>query len=217
VIDILIHNFIYLQLIPAIVGLVVISQLKNTYKYYVILLWYAFFNEIAAFYYLEYISTNDSNQILYNLFNSISFGVLFWIFYKESLSTTLKRIIPFIALLYVFSIAFELIIQGKSYFEESQVIPYIIGGIGIIICVFQYFISILISDKTTNIYAKMLFWIAIAHFIYYIVFTPFKIGENYFSNTMFFDGYLNFKIGATVLKGILLSIGFIWSTRQKTT
>lgn len=214
-IKLLANNYMYLQLIPVVMGLIVIPRLEVIYRYFVLLLFYSFINDLFAGYYADYISVKGVNMILFNIFNFVLFSFLFWLFYKKSNNKSSKTTIIGLVILYILSINYELIIGKVDYHTKTQVIPYIIGGVGVIICVFQYFIAILNSEKTIHIYNNMLFWIAIAHFMYYVVFIPFKYGENFFSNPEILKGYLNFKIGATVIKGILLSIGFIWTTRRK--
>lgn len=203
----------YILLIPCVLGLFVWKKVEFEYKLFIVLLIYSFLNGLFKIYYGTYIDYGQ-NRILTNIYNIIYFNFLFWLFYKKVNNTILKKIIISIVLLYFLSILYELLIIKVNYHTQTQVIPYIIGGFGILICVFYYFISLLNSKEIISIYKNPLFWIAIAHFIYYLGFTPFKIGENYYAS---FDKYyylFKIKVPITFFKCIILSIGFICS-RQK--
>ena len=210
----LINNYLYIQLFPVLIGCFFLSKLKKEYKLFFWLLVYSVLNELFKQYYGNYIDIGR-NRILTNIYNAIYFIFLFWLFYKTSKNNSFKIFIKFIVTLYFASIFYEVFIENLNYHIQTQVIPYIVGGTGILICVFKYFFNILNSKEIINIYNDLLFWIAIAHFIYYLAFTPFKIQENYFSGINKFEYLFSFKIGVTLLKSIFLSLGFIWNTQKK--
>ncbi|PQJ71788.1 hypothetical protein [Polaribacter butkevichii] len=206
----LINGYVYIQLLPVLIGFIVWKHLDKPYRLFVIVLLYSALNESFKTYYGTYIVKNQ-NKILSNLYNIIYFSFLFWLFCKKVNSNVLKKIISIIVTLYFISIGYELFYKGMDYHNQTQVIPFIIGGFGILVCVFYYFVSLLNSKEIISIHRNLLFWIAIAHFIYYLGFTPFKIGENYYAS---FDKYyylFDVKVPITFFKCIILSIGFICS------
>ena len=209
----IIDNYLYIQIIPVLAGIICFSKLKKEYKLFWWVLVYSVLNEMFKQYYGSYIDIGQ-NKILTNIYNAIYFSFLFWLFHKKTRSQSFKKIILLFVILYFLSIAYEVLIQKLNYHNKTQVIPYIIGGVGVLACVFEYLLSAINSEKVIHIYRDLLFWIAIAHFIYYLTFIPFKINENYFLDIKEFHYLFNLKIGATLLKSIFLSIGFIW-TRQK--
>ncbi|MGB1309037.1 MAG: hypothetical protein ACPG6B_09015 [Oceanihabitans sp.] len=210
----LIDTYVYLQLPPVVIGLLLWKRFNFAYKLFILLLLYTVLNELFKWYYGNNISINQ-NKIFSNLWNSIYFGFLFWLFFKKCSSKILKKTILIISAIFILSMGYELLIESKNYYSQSQVKPYIVGGFGILICVFLYFVNILQSKSITTIYFDLLFWIAIAHFIYYLGFTPFKVGENYFASFEKYHHLFNIKIHVTFIKSIILSIGFIVCSRQK--
>lgn len=208
-----IYGYLYLQIIPALIGLLCFKKLDIYYKSFILILWFAILNEILASYYGTYISLNQ-NHIFYNIYNIIYFNFLFWLFYSKINKPILKNIIIINVILYFSSIVYELVFKEINYYTQTQVLPYIISGFGILISVSYYLMTFLTSNKQENLYINLLFWIAISHFIYYLGFIPLKIGENYFINFKQFNYLINLKIIITGLKSIILSVGFICS-RQK--
>ncbi|MGB0879317.1 MAG: hypothetical protein ACPGTO_01980 [Polaribacter sp.] len=188
--------------------------MNKEYKIFLWILIYSVLNQMLQQYYGDYIDGNE-NLIFSNIYNAIYFSFLFWLFYTKTRSQSFKNTIVLFVILYFLSIGYEVFIQNLNYHSKNQVIPYIIGGIGVLACVFEYLLSVINSEKVIHIYRDLLFWIAIAHFIYYLTFIPFKMNENYFLGIKDLYYLFNLKIGATLLKSIFLSIGFIWSQRQR--
>jgi len=210
----IIDSKVYIQLFPVFIGLIVFKYFNLDYKLFIALLFYSVSNEIFKIYYGTYIDIGQ-NKILSNIHNVVYFGFLFWLFYKRLDSNLLKRIIVIISFLYVVSVGYELQIQKINYHNQSQVVSFIAGGFGVLICVFLYFSSLLNSKQSIKFSSDLLFWIAIAHFIYYLGFVPFKAGENYFAAFEKYHYLFNIKIPVTILKSIILSIGLILCGRQK--
>jgi hypothetical protein len=207
----LIDNYVYIQLLPVIMGFIVWRRLGINYKWFVLLLLYSVLNELFKIYYGTYI-VKDQNKILTNIYNVIYFGFLFQLFFNNSESQKIKRFLLIVVALYVVSIGYELVILEMNYHLESQIIPYIIGGFGVLIYTFYYLLNLLDSQKSINVFRSMLFWIIIAHFFYYLGFAPFKIGENYFASLeQYYYLFDLIKVPITFLKCIILSFGFLWS------
>jgi len=210
----LFDSLVYIQFIPAIIGLLYWNKFKIEYKIFILVLWYSALNELFKIYYGTYIDIGQ-NRILTNIYNAVYFMFLFWLFYRNVLLKSIKKYIVIFIILYFVSIGYELFVQKLNYHNKTQVLPFIIGGIGIMYCVLFYFVKILNSLKVNSVYTDLLFWIATAHFIYYLAFTPFKLGENYFYEFHRLPNLGNIKIGVTVIKIVILSIGFIWSGKKE--
>ena len=211
--DSVVYYHLYLQIIPAFIGFFYIKKLDVKYRYFVLLLWYGVFNEIFALYYGRYIVI-QKNAVFYNVYNVIYFSFLFWLFYSKFNSKIFKNIIIFFGVLYFTVVVYELLIKQIDYTSQSFLESYIIGGFSILIFVAYYLMVLLTSSKQENIYTNLLLWIAIAHFIYYLGFIPFKVGQNYFASFKEFHHLFGLLITITSLKSIILSIGFI-CTHQK--
>lgn len=205
----------YIQTITVLVSLFCYKKFKTSYyKYFIWLLVYILANEVVALFYGSYIDYGV-NQIFYNLYNVINFSFLFWLFYKLSWDNFFKIFVKIVALLYVSSLILEIFYLKVNYYQKPQIIPFIIGGVGILFCVLVFFFQILNSNKIIFIHKKLIFWICSGYFIYYLSYLPLKVKQNYFAEI---DGYhylFNILIVGTFIKNILLIIGFIWSTEKE--
>ena len=209
----IIEHLVYVQLIPVLIGFICYKKLDKIYQIFIWVLLYSALNEIFKIYYGNYIH-KDHNIIWTNIYNIIYFSFLFLVFSKKS-RIRFKKVIRFILILYFISLFYEFFIINVNYHEKHQVIPFVIGGLGIILCVFNYLYRQVNSEHEIKIYNDFMFWFVAAHFIYFLAFTPLKIGENHFVQIKEFYNLFNIKIGATILKILLLSIGFLWTTYNK--
>lgn len=211
----IIDKHLYIQIMPVLAGIICYSKLNKEYRLFVSLLIFTVCIEIFKQYYGKYIHIGQ-NRIWTNIYYVIYFPFLFWIFHKKSKHTKFKIIIKYIVLLYFLSIGYEVIIKDIDYQFNYQVIPFIIGGIGVLMCTFDYLIGVINSKTEINIFKDFLFWFVIAHFIYFLAFTPFKISENYFSLINDYKPHIiTTKKAVTLFKCVLLSIGFLWTTYKK--
>jgi len=211
----IISNYLYLQLVPVIIGVSSLRKLKTPfYRYFVWLLLYVLINEIVAQWYGTYIHIGY-NQIFFNVYNIVNFLFLFCMFHHVATSMVFKKIIKLFIGFYILGLSYELIIKGINYQLNAQVIPFMIGGLGILICVLFYFYQTLNSEKVFKVQHDLMFWICSGYFIYYLAYVPFKIEQNYFAQ---FDKYrylFKILIIATFIKSILLIVGFIWSKEKQ--
>lgn len=163
----IIEYYLYIELIPVLAGIVRYKKLEKIYKTFVWVLLFTFLIEVFKIYYGTYIHVGY-NRIWTNVYNIIYFSFLFWVFYQKTKSELFKTIIKVISVLYFVSIGYELIIQNANYHYTNQVIPFIIGGFGIIACVFNYLYGVMKSSVIENIFKDFLFWFVAAHFIYFL-------------------------------------------------
>ncbi|MFS4493048.1 hypothetical protein [Maribacter sp. 2308TA10-17] len=211
----LIDNYLFVQLIPVLVGLFYYKKFKNSfYKYFIWLLVYVFLHEIVSLLYGTYVDVGN-NQIIMNIFNVINFLFLFRLFYEFSEQSFFKKSILFFIVSYILALLYELIIVKIDYHTNAQVIPFMIGGLGILVCVLLYFYQTLNSEKVIRVHRDFMFWICTGYFIYYLAYVPFKIKQNYFAQLDEYQYLFKILIIATLIKGVLLIIGFIWSKRKQ--
>lgn len=211
----LISYHLYIQLIPAILGLFFIKKMDLEYRFFIGLLWYSILNEIAALY-VGLNITNGYNKIFYNIYNIVYFLFLFWLFYRKTDNPNEKIAIKVSSLVFILVTLYEMIFL-QNYYLNAGVLSFIIGGFGVLLCVFYYFLNILLSKKNINMMIDFLFWITLAHFIYYIGFTPIKITENYFKEFFIDDSHFRgVKVTVTSIKMFLLTLGLIICHLRKT-
>lgn len=211
----LISYHLYIQLVPAILGLLFIKKMDIEYRFFIGLLWYSILNEIIALY-VGLNLTNGYNKIFYNIFNIVYFMFLFWLFYRKTINPQEKTTIKVTILLFISVTLYEMIFL-QNYYRDAGVLSFITGGFGVLICVYYYFLNVLLSEKSINMMKDFLFWVTLAHFIYYIGFTPIKITENYFEKFYLDDSQLRgVKIIVTSIKLFLLTFGLIVCHLRKT-
>jgi hypothetical protein len=211
----LIDNYLIIQLIPVLVGLFYYKKFKNSfYKYFIWLLVYVFIQEYIALFYGTYVDIGN-NSIIMNIFNIINFLFLFRLFYEFAEQHIFKKTIIFFVTSYVVALLYEIVFVKIDYHTKTQVIPFMIGGLGILICVLLYFYQILNSDKLIRVHRDFMFWVCTGYFIYYLAYVPFKIKQNYFAQLDDYTYLFKILIIATFIKGVLLIIGFIWSKKKE--
>jgi len=209
-----IDKSLYIQLAPILVWLFYRKKFKNSFlKYFIWLLVYVFFNEILADLYGRYIH-EGYNQIFMNIFNIIHFLFLFRLFYEFAKHSYSKKIILFFVGSYIITLIIELFVLKVDYQLKTQSIPFMVGGLGILICVLLYFYQTLNSEKLIQVHRDLMFWICSAYFIYYLSYMPFKIKQNYFAELDDYRYLFKILIIATFIKSVLLIIGFIWSKEK---
>ena len=211
----LINNYVYIHLITAFVGLFFYKKFKNSfYKYFIWLLFYTLISEIVAQLYGTYVH-RGYNQIIVNIFNTINFLFLFRLFYEFAEKRVFKKFISVIVGLYLLTLLYEVLILNLNYHENAQVIPFMVGGLGVLVCVLFYFYQILNSSKLIHVNRELIFWISAGYFLYFLAYIPFKIKQNYFSQLDDYAYLFKILILGGVIKSILLVIGFIWSKEKQ--
>lgn len=214
--DALFNNYSIIQLIVAIIALFFWNTFKQLeYRLYIVSLWFIVFVEVFALYYGRHVSEIGYNKIVFNIRNIINFYFLFWLFYRFSESYNFKKTISVLGVLYAISLMYEIGFEKINPFQQPQVKSFILAGFSVMLCVFYYFFEMLNSSRIVNIYRDLFFWIAVSLFVYYLVFTPFKIGEtNFFKLEDYF--YLFYiKQAITIFSSLILITGFIVCSKRK--
>ncbi len=202
----------FIQFLAAIISTIYYRKCNNTIlKYFPILLWYTFLNEIAGILFIEYFSR--FNAIIYNIYHLINFTVLFLIFKNFLITKKHKNCIKIFIIIYIGSY----IINGffENYLVEFLSWPYIIASSFLIVCISFYFIEILNSQKVLSVKKNLLVWISIGLLIYYIGNIPFKIVKNYYTDIDGITILFFINVVLTIIMNICFIIGFIWSDRKQ--
>ncbi len=219
------ENSKYIELLAALVGTIFYYKYKHTYlKYFLFLLWYIFLSEFFVRYiidnkidfFLHYSKTGIIyTHWVYNILDTISFLVYYYIYYKSmSSNEKYKNWIKKFAIAYiVISILNWSFIQ--NFFEELQSYLFIIGAIFLIIAILFYFIELLKSEKILVFHKNLLFWISIGLLLYYAGNIPFAAELNGYA--LIPGGihklFLIVNILAIIMY-LLFTFGFIWSKKE---
>jgi hypothetical protein len=223
--ELITKNSKYIELLAALVGTIFYYKYKHTYlKYFLFLLWYIFLSEFFVGYirdnkidfFLHYSKTGIIyTHWVYNILDTISFLVYYYIYYKSmSSNEKYKNWIKKFAIAYiVISILNWSFIQ--NFFEELQSYLFIIGAIFLIIAILFYFIELLKSEKILVFHKNLLFWISIGLLLYYTGNIPFAAELNGYA--LIPGGihklFLIVNILAIIMY-LLFTFGFIWSKKE---
>lgn len=202
-----------LTFITAIIGTIFYYKYKHTFlKYFLILLWYIALNEIIGRF-LHERSILRNNVILYNVYLLINFSFLLVLFKTYVKKTNHKKWILAFLITYITSISIDVFL--KDYFLEIQIIPFIIGGIFIIISIFFYFLEILNTNKVLYVSKNLLFWISVGLLLYFAGKIPIRIIRNYWKEILYFNETRVVEFILGIIMNICFIIGFICSKKDK--
>ncbi len=179
-------------------------------KYFTILLWYVFLNDLLGLYIREKIS--DYNAIIYNIYYGINFVYLFILYRQNIKGRKSKSIVILFLSIYVF----VYIINGffENYLIQFQSIPYIIAAFFLIITIIIYFIETLNSDRILHIKKRLLFWISVGLLLYYMGNLPFRIVRNYYTELSSSTAMILVNFSLTIVMNVCFIIGFIVSNKK---
>ncbi|HHC81052.1 MAG TPA: hypothetical protein ENK46_14320 [Flavobacteriia bacterium] len=218
------ENSKYIELLAALVGTIFYYKYKHTYlKYFLFLLWYIFLSEFFVRYiidnkidfFLHYSKTGIIyTHWVYNILDTISFLVYYYIYYKSmSSNEKYKNWIKKFAIAYiVISILNWSFIQ--NFFEELQSYLFIIGAIFLIIAILFYFIELLKSEKILVFHKNLLFWISIGLLLYYAGNIPFAAELNGYALIPGIHKLFLIVNILAIIMYLLFTFGFIWSKKE---
>jgi hypothetical protein len=218
------RNFVPIsELLASVVGTIYFYKYRDTpLRYLLVLLWYITLTEFTSWYV-------GSNQIenflfikkngvlytlwLYNLLNTISFSVFFFIYYQ---SIKKKRFKFWIKIFFICFILLSVINWSfiQSFIYEYSELPKIMGSILIIITVLFYFIELLESEKIIVFHRLLLFWVSIGLLLFYTGTIPFNLKVNGYA---LIPGIHKLFLIITILALIMyltFTFGFIWSKKE---
>ncbi len=202
----------YIELTAAIVGSIYIYKYKHTFlKHFLILLWYIAINEFLNLYLRQNYDFKNT-YILYNIYHIINFSFLFILFKTYVKKTSHKKWILAFLVTYIASICID--VTFNDYFLEIQIIPFIIGGLFIIISIFFYFLEILNTNKVLFVSKNLLFWISVGLLLYFAGKIPTRIIRNYWKEISYFNETRVAELILSIVMNICFIIGFICSQKD---
>jgi len=180
----------------------------------IILLWYTVINEPLALYYN--INTGNDNIIFYNIYELISFSILFYVFHNHIISALRRRIIVVFFSLFIIAETVNIIYLDFNIFK-NLVYSHLAGCILIALSILYYGIDLLYIKNINRLEKNPLVWISIAYMIFFVSypvlqFTHLFVGDeasNSFNKTL---NIAHFIIVA--LMYLLIIIGFLWNKEK---
>ncbi len=205
---------ILLEIITAIVAFSQLYKFKNSYlKYAVFLICYMALNDSILTLYNIFFKVSY-NFIFYNIYFVVNFITLFYLFKKSLKNSLIVKGINVVILIYCLLIPVDVFVLKINYLNQTQVVPYVFGGVVIIFLILNFFLETISSDEIIKIDKKIMFWISIAFFFYYLAFVPFKLSQNFYVNSRPHIYLFQIRIIATVLMNLTLIFGFLWSKKE---
>ncbi len=205
----------YLQLVTAIIGVLNYKKFKNSpLKYFIWAFVYFACNEFFATFYGRRIGIGY-NAIVYNVYYTVSFSVLMYLFYTSIKHQGFKRFLALMYGLYLVLILADILFFNIDYHVKYQVWPYIIAGITVLICILFFFYEALNSESVVKLDRNLMFWIGIGYFFYYLAMVPFKVSKNFYATNQEFSYLFKLPVIMTTVLNVSLIIGFLWSRTEQ--
>ncbi len=184
---------------------------KSILKYFIILIWYSFFNELFALFYSEHV--NNSNAFFYNVYQILEF-IFYFVMYKQTVQKLLnKKIISYLMALYFVSVIVNCFFS--NFLEEFFVPSLMVGAGGVVVSIILYFSEILNSDQILNINKMLKFWISVALLIFYVPNIPFWVVRKYYVDSPTLPYIFNINFVLVFIVNVLFILGFIWSGKDQ--
>jgi len=211
------YIIIALELTAALSSSIYFFRSKNKKLLPIIfLLWYTILNEIFAVFYAIYIDKFCENIIVHNIYELLSFSILFYVFYSHIINFMRRRIIIIFFSLYIIAEIANIIYVDFDIFK-NLVYAYLAGCILIALSILYYGIDLLYIKNINRLEKNPLVWISIAYMIFFVSypvlqFTNLFVGDeasDSFYNTLNFTHFI-----IVVLMYLLIIIGFLWN-REK--
>ncbi len=208
-------SIIYLELLTAFVASFYYYKYKETRLIYILcLLWFTVVIEFTSY----FLGPNKFNLIqtsywIYNyIYHPVNFTILLFVyslFLNKSVYNNLAR---------VFTIGFLLVYFLNMFFQDYKTelitLPFIVGGIFIILSISFYFIELLNSNKVLYVSKNLLFWVSVGLLIYFAGKIPMRLARNYWYEIASYDALSITGSLLSIIMNICFIIGFIWSERR---
>lgn len=219
-IDIIRNSVRYTELISAVVGSIYFYKYRHTVlKYFLILLWYITITEFCGYYFRKYkflvhISSDGVvyNLWLYNLLEIVTFGILYYIFFKSLRTAKYKLWTKILAIGFVL---LTIVNWGflQNFILEWSEFPNIYGSLTLIIIILFYFIELLRSDQIILFHRNLLFWISVGLLLFYAGTLPFAIKVNGYALIPGIHGLFLIIYILAIFMYLTFTFGFIWSKK----
>lgn len=185
----------FVELVAVIAGIISYKKYQGTpATFFIKIIWIIFCIEFIGSY-SNYYNTFDFLKPIYNsifrvnywwftLTYQIGVVILISIFYQKLLVNKLFNIILKYATVayFTFSIIY-LVIHKDQFFSQMFPLISILAGILVLTACVFYFIELLTSEKIINFYKSVYFYITVALFFWWIIYTPLTFYDVYMVNS----------------------------------
>lgn len=217
-----------LELFAALIGVLYLRKYKNTTtKYFIYFLIYIVFVEavgIGFFYFhsfplIHFLRSLGLRSVSwYNIFWMFG-SVLFGMYYFHALFKlkAFKTLIKIIALVYSIAMLSHFYLFPELFLKKHAPFYQLLGAFATLICVVLYFIELLKSDNTTNLFNTFGFYASIGLFLWWLIITP-VIFYNIYNTTSDWD-YVNLKrlifLFGNMFMYLTFAFALIWCVPQQ--
>ncbi len=150
------------------------------------------------------------------LYNTFQIGSLFFymIFYRSLIvSDNYKKLINLLIILSVFVIAYNIYVNGLSYFTMNIKYNFIWTTFCVFMCIALYFYELLMSDEILLFFRSTLFYISIGLLLWWLIFPPFIFYMQYYKTI--YPEMMRFRDVILICTNLYLYgcfiIGFLWA------
>jgi len=179
-----------------------------------ILLWYTFLLEPIATYYN--IATDKDNLVVYNIYDFISFSILFYTFYTHVINTIRRNIIVVFFTLYFIAEIINLIYVKFNIFE-NLVYAHTAGCVLISLSILYYGIDLLYIKNTKRLEKNPLVWVSVAYMIFYVSYPLIQLTRKFVgkdASDSFNETFRTLNFVLVVLMYIIIAVGFLWNKKR---
>lgn len=202
----------YIELLAALIGFIYYYKYRDTkLVYFQYILWFTVLVEFTSFFLGFKLLTNSFwlYNYIYHPVNFMALLLLFSIFVKK-----IKYIRAIRTFLVLFLFVYFTHMIFEDYMNNLITLPFITGGIFIIVSISFYFIELFNSNKVLYISKNLLFWVSVGLLIYFTGKIPMRLARNYWYEIASYDALSITGSLLSIIMNICFIIGFIWSERR---
>ena len=173
-----------IEILAAVIGLFFYKKYKGTAaKFFICFLCFIVLCDFIGSY-TKYVHNNgffnflqgtvwENNYWWSTLYWKIG-AILFFSFYYQKILTTLlyKRILKYGTFIFSIISIVQIVTDLEGFFNQFFPSISILGSIIIMLCVFFYFIEVLLSENILTFYKSLNFYISVAIFLWWLIITP---------------------------------------------
>jgi len=200
-----------LEILSALIGLIFLPKLKNSYwKWFSIYLIFVVFQELIWLGKRSVLGLLDRDYYAY-IGIPIQYLFLYWLYAYKSLGN--KK------LFWIFSFIYVSNLPLRFFLEDSDQLYSINIGIGTILLFILVILEFLKQIKNENIlqcWSDKMFYINIGVILFYVGTFPFMVFFDYFKSNheVIMDGYYVYFLIASCLMYLLFTASFIWGNQK---
>ena len=224
----LFHKFLFfavpvtfIELLAALVGIYYLrnhTKTKKLNKYFVIFLWYTFFNELIAAYapiayfsdynYFGFVKDTifEKNIWLYNIYYIVNFSFLIYYFNNYLPKKSFKKAANYLVIFYIISSIVFLNFTDvfyKSYSNYSLAV----GVLLLLASILKFYLRLLKTDKIIDLKKYLPIYLSIGLLVLYLCVTPLDVFSKYFKTVN--EVYVNIRINVLLIANIFMYSTFI--------